>query len=287
MAFKTKGLQTAFFETFDATQTIWPDIAMEVQSTTDQEEYGWLGALPAMREMHGERIPKRLADYDYTLKNKEFEASVAVRRADLKDDQTGKYGPMVRAIAERAKQYPDKLIMSDLLPNGFTNLAYDGQYFFDTDHASGDSGSQSNKGTSALDATSFAAARAALMSFKDDAGEPVNRVLDLRLIVPAGLVATAESLVEAQTLSTGGVNTNYGKAKVVLNAWATDSNDWFLINVAGVVKPFVVQQREFIPFESLEDGSETDFMRKEQYFGTYWRGNAGYGLWQRAYGAHV
>lgn len=282
----TKGLQTAFFEAFDSATPVWPEIAMDVKSTAASEDYAWLGGLPGMRKMRGERIPKKLLEHSYTLVNEEFEASVTVKTADIKDDQTGKYMPLVRSIGEQARLYPDELIFT-LLHNGFTSLAYDGQYFFDTDHSEGSSGTQSNKGTAALDATSFSAARAALMSFKDDQGRPVNRSLDLRLIVPAGLLATAEALVETATLATGGANPNYGKAKIIVDPFATDTNDWYLVNVGGVVKPFIVQEREFIPFESLEDGSEQNFMRKQNYYGTYWRGNAGYALWQRAYGSQV
>lgn len=282
----TKGLQTAFFEAFDAAQPVYPDLAMVVNSSAASEDYAWLGGLPGMRKMRGERIPKKLRESSYTLVNEEYEASVTVKTADIKDDQTGKYLPLVRSIGEQARLYPDELIFT-LLANGFTSLAYDGQYFFDTDHSEGASGTQSNKLTVALTADNFATARARLMSFKDDQGRPVNRQQDLRLIVPVDLLATAESIVDVRTLSAGGDNPNYQKAKIIVNPYATDANDWFLVNVAGQVKPFVVQEREFIPFESLEDGSEQNFMRKQNYYGTYWRGNAGYALWQKAVGSQV
>ena len=285
----TKGLQTAFFEAFDGATPLSTELSMQVNSSAASEDYAWLGSLPGLRKMRGERIPKKLAQYTYTLKNEEYEASVEVKTIDIKTDQTGKYGPLVRSIGEQAKLFPDELILGNLLPNGFTNLCYDGQYFFDTDHQEGASGVQSNKGTAALavDGVAFNAARTALMSFKNDMGRPVNLQMDLRLVIPASLLSVAEALVETSTLAAGGANPNYGKAKIVVNPWATDQTDWFLINVAGQVKPFVTQELEFVPFESLEGGSETNFMRKVNYYGTYWVGNAGYGLWQRAYGAQV
>lgn len=282
-----KGLQTAFFEGFDSVSPVWPELAMRVPSTGPSEDYAWVSGLPRMREMRGERIPKKLKDYGFTLVNKEYEASVEVPQKDIDDDQTGKFLPIVRGIGESAREYPDELLFTSLIPNGFTNLAYDGQYFFDTDHQDGASGVQSNKLTLALTADNFNIARVRLLSFKDDVGRPVNRRQELRLMVPLDLLSVAESIVEDRTLSTGGDNPNYQKAKIIVNPWATDTNDWFLFNVAGVTKPFVVQERDFEPFDSLEKGSETRFMRRVNYYGTYWRGNAGYGLWQKAIGSQV
>ncbi len=283
-----KGLLTNFFEGYDAAETLWDQVATKVPSTAASEDYGWLGSVPRLREMDGERVPQKLMEYTYTLRNKEFEASIEVRHADLKDDQTGKYGPLVRSIGESAKTYPDELVFGTLLPGGFTSLAYDGQYFFDTDHPVGNTGSTfSNKGTSALDATSFGVARVALLKAKDDFGRPVNTAADLKLVIPVDLLATAESILEAEYLAGGANNTNYKKASIVVSPWLTDANNWYLINARGVIKPFIVQEREFIPFEALEEGSSENWWRKKNYYGTYWRGNAGYGLFQKAYGALV
>jgi phage major head subunit gpT-like protein len=219
----------------------------------------------------------------------EYEASIEVNHADIKDDQTGQYGIQAKSIGESAKAFPDELVFETLLPGGFTSLCYDGQYFFDTDHPIGETGStQSNKITSALDATSFQTARTMLRKMKDDFGRPtINRNMDLLIVVPADLEATAETILEALVNSNGATNTLKGKARILVADWLADTNNWYLLNVAGVIKPFVVQEREFIPFEALEEGSESNFMRKKNYYGTYWRGNAGYGLYQKAVGSLV
>lgn len=285
----TKGLLTNFFEGFNAAEVNWDKVATKVPSTARAETYGWLGSVPRLREMKGERIPKKLLEYSYTITNKEFEASIEVDHADLKDDQTGQYGILARSIGEAAKTYPDELVFADLLPNAFTNLCYDGQYFFDTDHPIGELGTtQSNKGTAALDATSFNVARAALRTMQDDFGRPtLNNNMDLLLIVPPTLESTAATLLEAEVNASGATNIYKGTARYLVANWLSDTNNWYLLNTAGTIKPFIVQEREFIPFESLEDGTEPNFMRKKNYYGTYWRGNAGYGLYQKAYGALV
>lgn len=284
-----KGLLTNFFEGYNSVETHWQEVATKVPSTARSENYAWIGSIPRLRRMKGERVPKKLLEHTYTITNEEFEASIEVNHADIKDDQTGQYGIQAKSIGESAKAFPDELVFETLLPGGFTSLCYDGQYFFDTDHPIGETGAtQSNKLTVALDATNFQTARTMLRKMKDDFGRPtMNRNMDLLIVVPADLEATAETIFEALINSSGATNTLKGKARILVADWLSDTNNWYLLNVAGIIKPFVVQEREFIPFEALEEGSESNFMRKKNYYGTYWRGNAGYGLYQKAVGSLV
>jgi len=284
-----KGLLTNFFEGFNGVTTSWEQVATLVPSTARSENYAWIGSIPGMRKMAGERIPKKLLEHTYAITNEEYEASIEVNHADIKDDQTGQYGIQAKSIGESARLFPDELVFETLIPNGDSALCYDGQFFFDTDHPIGDTGvNQSNKGTTALSAASFNAARTALRRMKDDFGRPtINRNMDLLVVVPPELENTAEQILNAERDSSGATNTLKGAARLLVVDWLTDSNNWYLLNTSGVIKPFVVQQREFIPFEALEEGSEGNFMRKKNYYGTYWRGNAGYGLYQKAFGAIV
>lgn len=284
-----RGLQTAFQEQYDATETLYSDLTMQTTSDGPSENYAWLGSLPRMRKFRGERIPKRLLDYGYTIINEEWEASLEIPQKDIDDDQTGKYGPLARGIGESAAMFPEELIFGTLLPGGFTSLAYDGQYFFDTDHVDGASGVQANLYTGKLGPTSFKLARSGLRKLKDDNGRPLNPRLDLVLMVPPELEGAAEDIVGKQYLAGGGNNPLYQAAEIRVNPWLTDANAWYLFNRVGQVKPFVLQVRTFEPLEVLEgrpasqgNSSTEHFMRRTNYMGTYWRGNAGYGLWQRA-----
>jgi phage major head subunit gpT-like protein len=275
-----KGILTNFFAGFDEATPQWEKVATKVPSTAASEDYSWISSLPGMRKMDGERVPRKLKAYKYTLPNEEFEDSIEVKRADIKDDQTGKYGLIARGIGEAARLFPDEKLFGELLPNGFTELAYDGQYFFDTDHEFG-----SNKLTTDLDATEFDKARAMLGKMKDENGRPVNNNMKLVLVVPEDLRGTGETILETKILANGAENKNYQKAELLVSAWISDADSWFLLNVSGVIKPLIVQEREWIPFESLEEGSEEAWWRKKFYYGTYWRGNFGYGLPQKAVGS--
>ena len=106
---------------------------MITKSTTKQNEYGWLGNFPGMREWLGDRVVNALKAHGYTIKNKKYEGTVGVSGDDIEDDNIGIYAPMVQTLAESAKQHPDQLLAALLLA-GFTSLCYDGQPFFDTDH---------------------------------------------------------------------------------------------------------------------------------------------------------
>lgn len=109
------------------------DIAMTVPSSTGTEEYGWLGELPDMREWVGDRVVNQLQAAGYSIRNKDWEQTVGVKRNDIEDDNVGMYSVRFRAMGRSTASHPPKLSWG-LLKNGFATKCYDGQYFFDTDH---------------------------------------------------------------------------------------------------------------------------------------------------------
>ncbi len=74
------------------------------------------------------------------------------------------------------------------------------------------------KSNAALDATSFTAGRTAMRELKGDGGRPLGIVPNI-LMVPPGLEAAADAIVNTRTLAGGGDNPNFGKAKVVVMDW--------------------------------------------------------------------
>ncbi|MDY0011305.1 MAG: Mu-like prophage major head subunit gpT family protein [Rhodocyclaceae bacterium] len=79
-------------------------------------------------------------------------------------------------------------------------------------------------------------------------------------------------------------------AGTVSNADLTAPGDrpsWILLDTAQVVKPVIFQKRRDYTFTRLDnDGDENVFMRGEYIYGVEARVNAGYGLWQLAYGSN-
>ncbi len=130
------GLKTIFQAAFTSADQQWQKIATRVPSSTSSEDYGWLGALPKMREWIGERVVENLRAHHYSLRNKKFEATVGVPRDDLDDDHIGIYNPITQSMGESAAEHPDELIFG-LLAAGDSTKCYDGKNFFSASHPVG------------------------------------------------------------------------------------------------------------------------------------------------------
>jgi len=128
-----QGFNTSFNKGMETAPTAYREIAMVVPSGSKEQTYGWLGQFPKMREWLGDRVVKNLAAHSFTVVNRKFESTISVPRSDIEDDQYAVFGPILTEIGRSAGEHPDDLV-STLLADGFTELAYDGQYFFDDDH---------------------------------------------------------------------------------------------------------------------------------------------------------
>jgi len=76
------------------------------------------------------------------------------------------------------------------------------------------------------------------------------------------------------------------KGGVASNMQAGGEPAWFLLDTSKLVKPFIFQKRRDYALTSLtRNEDENVFMRKEYIYGVDARVNAGYGLWQFAFGS--
>ncbi|PZU25002.1 MAG: hypothetical protein DI589_02070 [Shinella sp.] len=128
-----KAFRTVYSEALDGTESHRDTLAMTVTSNATEEQYGWFGQFPALREWVGDRQIKKLTSHGFAIRNKKFESTVSVQRDDISDDKVGLYKPMFQEMGRVTKQHPDKMIF-ELLNNGFATECYDGQNFFDADH---------------------------------------------------------------------------------------------------------------------------------------------------------
>jgi phage major head subunit gpT-like protein len=256
-------------------------IATVVPSTTKQEEYGWLGDIPGMREWVGERVVQNLQAHGYAIKNKPFELTVGIDRDDIEDDSYGVYKPLIEMMGDSAAMHPDRLVFA-LLKAGFTTLCYDGQYFFDADHKDGDGPVQSNKGTAAFSATAYAAARAAMQSLKKQDGTPIIINPNLLAVGPQNDAEARKVLFAEQIDGTSNTMRNTAELMVIPEL----TTEWALMDTTKPIKPLIFQNRknpEFVTLDSPTD--ENVFMKKKILYGIDMRCNAGLGLWQLAYGS--
>lgn len=108
-------------------------VATMVPSASGENEYGWLGKLPSMREWLGDRVINAATASDYTIKNKDFEQTIGVDRNDIEDDNIGIYNPLFTEMGRSTMAHKEELVFTQLKA-GFDRPCYDGQNFFDTDH---------------------------------------------------------------------------------------------------------------------------------------------------------
>jgi len=277
------GFNTLFNRAFAEVQPQYTRVATVCPSTTDMETYAWLGELPGMKEWIGDREVQNLSGSGYTIRNKDFEVTVAIPRNAIEDDKIGLYSPSIQMLGQAAAQHPDELVFG-LLKDGFKEKCYDGKPFFAADHPVGKK-TVSNKGTAKLSLESYTAARAAVMGVTNSKGRPLRLVPDL-LVVPPALEGTARSIVMSEFIN-GTANTMKGTAEVlVVPEIAGQDTTWYLLCTKRPIKPLIFQERKKPKF--VAKTSETDdnvFFSKEYLYGVDSRDNAGFGFWQMAYGS--
>ncbi len=130
-----QGFNAAFLRGFGSVTPSWQQVAMEIPSTSDAENYGWMKDLPGMREWVGARVYNNLEATHAQLRNKPWEHTIAVKRDHVEDDKLGIYTNLFAIQGEIVARHPDDLVWGRLAA-GFATRGFDGQYFFDTDHVS-------------------------------------------------------------------------------------------------------------------------------------------------------
>jgi phage major head subunit gpT-like protein len=292
----TAGFRAVFLKAYDQATPSWAPIAFEVESTSATETYEFITGVPGMKELIGEVSIEDFGNAGFTIANKEWESTVGVKIADIERDKLGLYSPAFQEMADVARFHPQELVAS-LLNNSFTALDYTGTAFFhtakpyDKDDKSKGAPTFSNKGTAALSAASFVAARTALKQMKNAKGKNLNLGRKLILVVPPALEETANKLRTAEMLPSAAgtaseTNTLRNTFEVLVLNDLTSATAWFLIEGGRAIKPLVVQYEKRPEFIAGDD-PKADYAIKHKKFlyQAYGRWNAGYGLPQLAYGS--
>lgn len=288
-----RGLTAKFDDGVENAMPFYPEVSTVAPSMGADEQYGFLGSMPGTREWLGDRQFQTLRGADYTLKNREWENSVEIEKNDFDDDRIGMYDSVFADIGEEAAQHPDELLFQ-AIEAGETTACFDGQFFYDTDHAWGESGTNNNDLTADVTTpttpteaefrTAYHAARAALLGFKRDNGKPYIRptIRPLRrliLLVPTGLEEVANLAINKTLVSSGETNVVLDKPTIVTSASLTSQIKFHLLNVGQRLRPFVFQARRPISrgFSGFDDRKSkvVQFMADARY-------NVGYLAWWNA-----
>lgn len=280
------------------------DISNMFNSDQASETYNFLGQTPMMREWVGGRQAKGFTGQGVTIINKHYEATIEIAKKDARRDKTGQIAARIAEFADRGNSHWASLL-STLLLNAPTTTCYDGQYYFDTDHSEGDSGTQSNSisvtisgvpaathGTTtnpSKEEMQWAILKAimAIVGFKDDRGEPMNEdAKAFSVYVPLALYPAAQAAVNIVLNQAMNQNVNPNlladfTIKVVPIVRLTWTTTFAVFRTDSPIKGFIRQKEQDIELKSKAEGSEFEFDNDAWQFGIDgWRG-VGYGYWQR------
>lgn len=296
-----------YYEELEAAKEIsWIEkISNYFTSDQSSETYKFLGKVPALREWLGGRHAKGFTSNGITIINKHFETTIEILLRDLRRDKTGQLRVRMGELVERGNAHFGNLL-STLIINGAATTCYDGQFFFDTDHSEGDSGSQSNDITtdiSALPAQVHGTVTAPsaeemqqaiqksitqLHTLVDDRGEPLNQSAEeFHIMVPNGLgnaCRSALSVLRAAGPAT--VDMDGFKLTMSVNPKLTTEGSWTdqfaTFRTDGKVKALIRQEETEPDLKLKDENSEFAFDNDAIQVGIdTWR-EVGYGRWQGA-----
>lgn len=278
----------------------WVDpISMLFTSDQASETYAWLGQSPAMREWIGGRHAKGFRDNGITIANKKYEATLEIPLDWMRRDKTGQIQVRIDEMAQRANAHWAKLLTA-LTEAGESAACYDGQYFFDTDHSEGDSGTQSNDisvdivtttaPTAAEMETAILTATQKIMGFKDDQGEPMNEAARRFVVmVPTPFMAASAAALNNPIITTGStsftntlVNLGGFSYQLAINPRLSWTTKFALFRADGGASSFIRQEEEALMISALAENSEEEFKHDRHLYGIKALRNAGYGYWQKA-----
>lgn len=268
-----------------------------VSDQPNGETHGWLGGVPGMTERKGDPKFDKLQGNTFFIRNVPFHTGLLIPREDWLFQRFGQIDQRINDLVVPALNHPGELILSAIAAGESTNC-YDGQYFFDTDHLEGASGTQSNDLTYAKAGTNPTAAEvkaailaaiAAMWAFKDDKGQYCNLGATRFMVgAPAALMPTVLEVL--------GVTTQVGGNTAILNAnnAAFQLTPQILPSITGN-KLYVFRQHEanmgsafihqvLIPSEPVALGIDSEHCKLTgnllyKIEGTY---NVGFGRWQDA-----
>ena len=226
----------------------WRDFVVDVTTDLEYKDVDWFKLMfniflsnrkvaPNYRELTGET--HRLFTERYTTAIREDKYNLIANNGEGQGD-------LLRAIeqfASYAPQFPQDLMVNLLVVGATAQVTvWDGLPLFDNAHPRGGV-TFDNLLAGALSATTFQAARTAMMRFPSDEGAALPmRGVPTDLLVPPDLEYTARSLMNNTVLPGGNnseINTIQGMANIKVDALFTDVNDWYLImNKTGQMKPF-------------------------------------------------
>lgn len=294
-----QGLKLDFQAGYTSAQTTYEKFTTRVPSSAREEHYGWMDKLPMLREWLGERVVENVVAQEYTLKNRKWEKSYAVKREDLADERMAMYSMGVKMLGEQTRLHPD-VLTAQVVEAGATSLTFDNANFFSPSHpidtANAALGLQSNLfnvangGAMAMNAPNVAAGRSSMRLFKGRDNQ-VFGVNPTHIMGPPNLEQHMAQICAMQKIAPAGAfginaaggfqdNPLQGTLQYIVNERLTSTTAWYLMDLSHAIRPFVFQDRESPEFTYMVNPNDPNVWKLDQFeYGVRARYNVGYGLW--------
>jgi phage major head subunit gpT-like protein len=290
-----KTLNFSFVTQMLSAPTYWAKIATEMPSSSEGNVYPFLSMIPGLREWQGPRVINNAALRSYTLLNKHWEDTVGIDRNKLEDDQHGFFAPLVGMLGQHVAEWRDREL-ARVVEAGTTEVCWDGQFFFDTDHPIDPDGLITGSNVNKLVGAGYdiavadplvpyAAAKAAMALWKRDDGLQTGTIPNLLMVHPneekfAKQIKNALITAQAVSSAAAGVsNVFQGDIDIIINPYltVTSGKPWYLMKTTAPVKPFIWQNRKAAELVARMDiTSENVFKMRQFEWGVDLRGAAGY-----------
>lgn len=253
---------------------------MEVNSDSSEEDYNWLGQIPAMEEWIDSRPHSTLRQFGQTIKNHNYANGIEIPFDWIEDDKLGQAKARIPGLVDGFWHHVFNRFLN-LLETGTSTTCYDESNFFATDHEDGDSGTQSNYDSSgALNATNYETARARMIELLDDRGRNMG-IRPTHLWTSPAQETTAKEVVKVARLASGADNPNAGDVQIMIIPSLTTTTWWGLADFSKRMKPFIKQNRRKLAFSSMDKlDDEKMYDARIARYGADYRGGYGYGFWQ-------
>ena len=289
------GLRKIFDDQYKELPSMLSTLYSVMSSSTSYEKVSSVGSFGDYSDFDtsGTIVYDDIAQgYDTKIESKQWVSGFQVERKLYDDELYGIINKKPRGLAVAAQRTREKHAATPF-NDAFSATGTENMTGMDslslcnsahTSNASSGYTNQSNTGTTALSATAVEATRRLMAAFTDDRGNKISLNPDL-LLVPRALEETAFTIIATKgqvNSANNNANFHYGRYKLAVWDYLSDSNNWFLID--SVLMKIMLEWYDRIPLEFGQDKSFDTFIAK---FRAYMRYGRGWNDWRFVYGHNV
>ena len=293
------GLREIFSKEYDSIPEMRTILFDSQPSKTSYEKISASGAFGDMQVFKGE-IPYDESEqlYDHTCRPVRLALGTQVEKDLVEDDLYSVIAQKPREMANSADETYEKYAASvfnnaftgsgTIVVQGVTVLSNsEGQALCSTAHpySPSDASTQSNAGSTALSAAEIEVVRLAMRRYKNDRGNRIHNTADL-MVVPIDLEEEAYQIIASKGIvdsAENNANFHYGKYKLAVWDYLTDTNNWFMANSSLMKRNGL----KWFDRERLSFFKTKEFDTLISKYAITSRVSFGFGNWRFIYGENV